>query len=116
MADGFSGRLSLPASCRLYQLSYQLVPLWSHVPPKSRKTLVWQQKMASYVIVGRIMTPHVEGMSAFYSDSLEMSGENAKGKLNESNSVVKGDMSEFSLITARSGHLQPWGNSAPSRV
>lgn len=39
-----------------------------------------------------------------------------RGKLNESNSDVKGDMSEFSLITARSAHLQSWGNDAPSWV
>lgn len=46
------------------------------------------------------MTPHVEGMSAVYAVSLEMLGENAKGKLNESTSKVKSEMSKFSLIAA----------------
>lgn len=42
------------------------------------------------------MTPHVEGMSAFYLTVWE----SREGKFNENTSEVMGEMSAFSLITA----------------
>lgn len=42
------------------------------------------------------MTPHVEGMSAFYLTVWE----SREGKFNENTSEVVGEMSAFSLITA----------------
>lgn len=42
------------------------------------------------------MTPHVEGMSAFYLTVWE----SQEGKFNENTSEVMGEMSAFSLITA----------------
>lgn len=82
----------------------------------SQQVFVWQLKNGlpyTYsAISGRIQTPYVAGMSAFYFDSLEMLGENAMGKCNENNSKVKSEMSTFSRITAWSMHLRSWGTWA----
>lgn len=64
--------------------------LWDHFPPglcTGTCTAAWQggrcAKRVSYGIWGgRIMTPHVEGMSAVYAVSLEMLGEMQRGKIN----------------------------------
>lgn len=62
---------------------------------------VRRAKRAFFWIFGGIITPHVEGMSAVYAVSLEMLLHiNAKGKSNESSSIVKSEMSKLSPITA----------------
>lgn len=93
--DEFPVRLVLPASCRTYQLSYQL----GQALAGKLVTVVDAQKGLILVLLGGIIKPHVEGMLAVYAVSLEMLGWKCKGeKSNESNSEVRSKMSKFPLI------------------
>lgn len=78
-------------------LATKLVLLWNHFSPWSLNRHLygsWKGFPASFL--GRIMTPHVEGMSAFYLTVWD----SREGKFNENTSEVMGEMSAFSLITA----------------
>lgn len=78
-------------------LATKLVLLRNHFSPWSLNRHLygsWKGFPASFL--GRIMTPHVEGMSAFYLTVWD----SREGKFNENTSEVMGEMSAFSLITA----------------
>lgn len=74
--DEFPVRLVLPASCRTYQLSYQLGQAFAG----KLVTVVDAQKGLILVLLGGIIKPHVEGMLAVYAVSLEMLGWKCKGE------------------------------------
>lgn len=78
-------------------LATKLVLLWNHFSPWSLNRRLygsWKGFPASFL--GRIVTPHVEGMSAFYLTVWD----SREGKFNENTSEVMGEMSAFSLMTA----------------
>lgn len=74
--DEFPVRLVLTASCRTYQLSYQL----GQALAGKLVTVVDAQKGLILVFLGGIIKPHVEGMLAVYAVSLEMLGWKCKGE------------------------------------
>lgn len=74
--DEFPVRLFLPASCRTYQLSYQL----GQALAGKLVTVVDARKGLILVFLGGIIKPHVEGMLAVYAVSLEMLGWKCKGE------------------------------------
>lgn len=87
----------LPALCGLHQLSYQTgAPVKPLFPWSLSRHLYGSWKGFPASFLGRIMTPHVEGMSAFYLTIWE----SREGKFNENTSKVMGEMTAFSLITA----------------
>lgn len=60
-------RLTLPASCGLYQLNYQLVLLEATFFPVSEQFVIGGWKRIC-IILERIRISYVEGISAFYSN------------------------------------------------
>lgn len=90
-ADDFPGRPAFLSSCRFHQP----VLLWMRSPPElctgtgTARCGERRAKWFFFWILGGVITPRVEVMSAVYA-----------GKSNEINSKVRSEMSKFSLITA----------------
>lgn len=116
ITDDFPVRLALPASCRLYQLSYQLVLLRMHFPlgfcnRHLHGSLSWWEMCEKGFLWyfwgdydtacgGNVCSLCCQGWKCW---------EKCKGKIK-----WEYQQSEFSLIAAWSMHLQSWRNHAPS--